>query len=49
MREILVTRGVFEVLVCAVGIFACVVVWCSGDVGDCVRCGVIGRGLRCIY
>ena len=39
----------FEVLICAFGLFACVVVWCFGDVGACVLFGVIGRGLQCIY
>ena len=49
MRGIIVTKSVFEVLVCTFGLFACVVVWCFGDVGAFVMCGVIRRGLRFIY
>ncbi len=49
LHGIIVTISVWEVLVCAFGFLSCVAVWCCGIAGACVLCGVIGRGLGCVY
>jgi hypothetical protein len=45
---ILITKSVWEVLVCAFGFLACVAVWCYGVACARVLCGVIGRRLGCV-